>query len=210
MKLVVALCLFAAGLCAEPQVIYSKSFPGSMPEWVQITLTKDGKGVYTDQKDDPQPLAFALHPSQAATIFALAEKLNFFNRPVESGLPVAKMGEKSFRWVDGDKSFETKFNYTQDLDAQALHDWFEKITETESHRINLERAARFDKLGVNNALLLLQSSWERKRIVAPDQFYKTLERIVKNESYLNIARDRAAFLVNAFRAEAEPAPEAKQ
>ncbi len=203
MKFLLALCLLAAGLSAEPQVIYSKSFPGSLPEWVQITLTKDGKGIYTDQKDDPQPLAFALTADQTSTIFALAEKLNFFNRPLESGLAVAKMGEKSFRWIDGDKAFEAKFNYTQDLDAQALHDWFEKITETESHRINLERAARFDKLGVNRALLLLQSSWERKRIVAPDQFYKTLERIVKNESYLNIARDRAAFLVNAFRAESE-------
>jgi hypothetical protein len=42
--------------------------------------------------------------------------------------------------------------------------------------------------------------------VAPGQFYKTLERIVKNESYLNIARDRAAFLVNAFRAETAPEP----
>ena len=208
MKLLLAICLSAAALAAQPQVIYSKSFPGSMPEWVQITLTKDGQCVYTDQKDDPQPLTFALTPEQTNTLFGLAEKLNFFNRPLESGLAVAKMGEKSFRWVDGGKTFEAKFNYTQDLDAQALHDWFEKITETESHRINLERAVRFDKLGVNKALLLLQSSWERKRIVAPDQFYKTLERIVKNESFLNIARDRAAFLVNAFRAEsgAEPKP----
>ena len=206
MKFILALLLFVGGLSAQPQAIYSKLFPGSVPEWVQITLAKDGQAVYTDQKDDPQPLSFTLPLEQTQTIFALAEKLNFFNRPLESGLPVAKMGEKSFRWVDGAKTFETKFNYTQDLDAQALHDWFERMAETESHRINLERSARFDKLGVNKALLLLQSSWERKRIVAPEQFYKTLERIVKNESYLNIARDRAAFLVNAFRAENTPKP----
>lgn len=206
MKPALLLLLCTAGLFAQPQVIYSKSFPGSIPEWVQITLSKDGKAVYTDQKEDPQPLSFTLNADQTATIFALAEKLHFFNRPLESGLPVAKMGEKSFRWVDGDKQFEAKFNYTQDLDAQALHDWFERMTETESHRINLERAARFDKLGVNKALLQLQATWERKRIVAPEQFFKTLERIVKNESYLNIARDRAAMLVNAFRSEAPPQP----
>jgi hypothetical protein len=206
MKPALLLLLLTSALAAQPQVIYSKSFPGSIPEWVQITLSKDGKAIYTDQKEDPQPLSFTLSAEQTATIFGLAEKLHFFNRPLESGLPVAKMGEKSFRWVDGDKHFEAKFNYTQDLDAQALHDWFERMTETESHRINLERAARFDKLGVNKALLQLQATWERKRIVAPEQFFKTLERIVKNESYLNIARDRAAMLVNAFRSEAPPQP----
>lgn len=201
-----ALCLLATSLWAQPRVVFLKAFPGSSPEWLQITVCKDGKAVYTDAKDDPRPLTFDLNPEDTQAIFALAEKLNKFSRPLESGLPVAKMGEKMFRWDDGPDSAEVKFNHTQDLDAQALHDWFEKISETMNNRINLERAMRFDKLGVNKAVLQLQTTWERKRIVAPEQFLKLLERIVKSESYLNMARDRAAFLANSFRAEATPRP----
>ena len=41
---------------------------------------------------------------------------------------------------------------------QALLDWFERIAETERGFIELERAVKYDKLGVQNALLLLQTT----------------------------------------------------
>ena len=109
------------------------------------------------------------------------------------------MGTKIFRWENGTERNEVKFNYTQDLDATQLHDWFERIVETEQHLINLERAVRYDKLGVNKALLLLETTWDRKRLVAPQQFLPLLDRVVKNESYLHMARERAAALADAFR-----------
>ena len=37
-------------------------------------------------------------------------------------------GDKTFRWVEGGKNQEQTFNYSLDADAQALHDWFEKMT----------------------------------------------------------------------------------
>ena len=45
MKVLLALLLLAPGLAAQPQVIYSKLFPGSVPEWVQITLHQDGQAA---------------------------------------------------------------------------------------------------------------------------------------------------------------------
>ena len=45
-------------------------------------------------------------------------------------------------------------------------DWFEKITETEMHLFNLERTVRFDKLGVNKTLLQLETSWDKRRLLA--------------------------------------------
>jgi len=70
----------------------------------------------------------------------------------------------------------------------------------------LERAAKFDKLGVNQAILKLEAAWTggagRRRSVLP-----LLDRVAKNESYLNMARDRAAKLAAAFRE--PPAPKAK-
>ncbi len=88
----------------------------------------------------------------------------------------------------------TKSNSTihEDLNAQALLDRFERITETEQHFANLDRTAHFEKLGVNEVLLQLQVTWERNRLVAPEQFLPLLDRIAKNESYLHISRELAA------------------
>ena len=58
---------------------------------------------------------------------------------------------------------------------------------------------KYDKLGVNQALLLLQVSYEKKRLVAADQYLPLLDRVVKNDSYLHMARERAASLADAIR-----------
>jgi hypothetical protein len=141
-------------------------------------------------------------------IFALADKLDRFKRPLESGLKVANMGMKTFRFEDGANSTETKFNYSQDVDARALQDWFERITETENILINLERTIRFDRLGLNAAVVEVHSAWDRKRLVAPDQFLRLLDRIAKNQTFMHMTRERAASLADAFRAAAQ-SPAAK-
>ena len=75
----------------------------------------------------------------------------------------------------------------------------ERISSSEQHYIDLDRAIHFDKLGVNQSLLQLQITWERKRLVAPQQFLPLLDRVIKNESFLHMARERAATLADAFR-----------
>lgn len=213
MKLLLIAALALSLHAHEGTVIYSKSFPGSVPPYFKITVDAEGKTVYVEAPDDPQPLSFTLEPAERDAIFTLAQKLGFFDRKIESDLPVARMGDKTFRYENGSTAREQKFNYSTDPDAQALADWFERISESERYLIELERAARFDKLGVNKAILLLQAAWERKRLVAPSQYLKWLDRIVKNESYLNMARDRAARLADEFRNPPQahaPNPESKQ
>ena len=199
MRLLLILALTAGSLLAEgPRITYSKFFKGSQPELVLIALDKNGAAVYREAKDDPNPLEFHLTTAQTAEIFALAAKLDLFKRPLESGLKVANMGMKTFQYEDGAVKNEVKFNYSLDLDARSLEDWFERMAETEGNYIDLDRTAHFDKLGVNDALLQLQETYEHKRLVAPDQFIPLLQRIVKNESYLHMARERAAQLIQAF------------
>lgn len=199
------LLLLASGAAAsaEPRLFYSKYFKGSVPEFVAIHVARDGQVTYQEAKDDDNPVKIQLPSADAAQIFSLAEKLDKFQHPVESGLKVASMGEKTFRFEDGNEEHEVQFNYSQDADAQALLDWFERITETEQHLINLDRTVHYDKLGVNDVLLQLQISWDHKRLVAPEQFLPLLDRIAKNESFLHLARERAASLGEAFRKPSE-------
>lgn len=205
--LLAATCLcistaMSAGPEASPRVIFSKSFPGSLPPWEEIIIDKNGAGQYKDDPKDEDPLKFQVSSGEASQLFDLADKLNHFTRPVESGLKVANMGLKTFRYeVDGQaKPTEVKFNYTEDVDAKVLADWFERIAESERARIKLETAVRFDKLGVQDAILQIEILRDQKRLVAPDQFLPMLERVAKNESFLHMARERAAALAEGIRA----------
>jgi hypothetical protein len=190
----------AAGSSAQ-SIVYSKKFPGSRPEFVEIRLTRDGKVEFREAADEDDPLTFKLTPAETDEIFHLAGKLDRFTRPLESGLKVARMGDKTFRWIDGQEKNEQTFNYSLDADAQALHDWFERMTESELYFIELERTVKYDRLGVNQALLKLEAAWDKKRIVGREQFLPLLDRVAKNDGYMNMARERAAKLAAAFRAD---------
>ncbi len=202
MKWALILPLLAGSLFGGdgPRLFYSKSFPGSSPAYVEITLDQAGNAVYKESPNDELPLKFRLTEAETAEVFGLADKLDHFKNPLESGLKVAFMGDKTFRYENGAEKHEVKFNYSADLSAQALQDWFERMAESEEHRIDLERAAKYDRLGVDKALRVLWSAMERKRLVGLDQFLPTLDRIVNNESYMHTARAKAAELAEAIRA----------
>jgi hypothetical protein len=188
----------AAAASAEPRISYTKEFPGSSPAYIAITVERSGDVAYKESKDE-DPLRCKLSGAETNEIFGLAEKLQYFSRPLESNLKVAKMGLKTFRFDDGGTSHEVKFNYSLDPDAQALTDWFERIAESEQSFIRLERTVKYEKLGVNEALLLLQISYEKSRLVAPEQFLPLLDRVAKNDSYLHMSRERSAALADRIR-----------
>ncbi len=199
MRAFVAALLLAHTLGAAPQIFYSKYFKGSVPEYVAITVDRDGQVIYKEAKDDDNPIKIQLDRASVQDLFDLTEKLDRFQHPLESGLKIANLGLKTFRFEDGAEHHEIQFNYSEDLNAQALLDRFERITETEQHFANLDRTAHFEKLGVNDVLLQMQISWERNRLVDPEQFLPLLDRIAKNESYLHISRERAAAIADAIR-----------
>ena len=91
----------------------------------------------------------------------------------------------------------------------ALWELFERMAESAEHRIDLDRAAKYDHLGLVKALNLLWSAMDRKRLVGLDQYLPTLDRIAKNETYMHTARARAAELAEAIRA-GTLAPEPRQ
>ena len=97
------LVLLAALSCAQtkPRIVYTKSFPGSVPPYVRITLEPDGTAIYNESKEDDDAEQFQLEKDAAAAMFDLARKLDYFKRPLESGLKVANIGAKTYRWENG-------------------------------------------------------------------------------------------------------------
>jgi hypothetical protein len=199
MRILALALAFSTLACAAPRLFYSKYFKGSSPEYVAITVERDGQVTYQEAKEDDNPIKIQLDRASVQAMFDLAEKLGRFQRPIESGLKIANLGLKTFRFEDDAERHEIQFNYSEDVNAQMLLDRFERITETEQHFANLDRTAHFEKLGVNDVLLQMQVTWERNRLVDPQQFLPLLDRIAKNESYLHISRERAASIADAIR-----------
>jgi hypothetical protein len=202
MRLAAVILLWTAATLAAadlPKITYTKSFPGSTPDYVEIAVDKDGHGVYKEGKNDDSPIEFQLAPAETEAVFDLAAKLDHLSTPLEAPVKVAFMGDKTFRWESGSEKHEVKFNYSARLEAQQLWDWFERMAETEQRFAVLDNAAHFDKLGVNQGLLELEAAFDRKRLVALAQFLPLLDRIAGSERYMHMARERAAALADAIR-----------
>jgi hypothetical protein len=198
----VLLLLSALGVMAQtPVLTFTKAFPGSQPAYESVAITKSGALTYKESPADNQPLHIQIPYADASLMFDLAAKLDYFHAPIESGLKVANTGKKTFVYNDGaGKTSNAVFNYSQNPLAQQLLDRFEHIGESERALLSLERTAQFDKLGVNDSLAQIESLWLNKQLAAPLQFVPLLTKVASHESYMHLARDRAARLKDEFQA----------
>jgi hypothetical protein len=188
-----------ASAADQPRVVYTKSFPGSNPAYMAISVGQDSSVTYNETTDKDNAETFKLEPQITSAIFGYAERLSHFSIPLESGLKVANMGAKTLRWENGAESSEAKFNYSQDEDAQKLVDIFESISTSDRFFIQLKRAIRYDKLGVNDALLQIHILYNQKKLLGTEQFLPLFDRVAKDETFLHIARERAAELAEYIR-----------
>jgi len=193
-----ALLLAIATAASAQKLIYTKEFPGSVPAYVWIQVERNGDAQYKESPDDNAE-KLQLGADAASAMFGLASALDHFKHPLESGLKVANMGTKTFRWEEGDSKQEVKFNYSLEEDAKTLHDWFERITESVRMLVLLRRAIRHDRLGVHQALIDIENSYQDKKLVATAQFLPLFDRVAGDEQYLHMARTRAARLAEAIR-----------
>ena len=183
-----------------PRVTFSKSFPGSAPAFFLVTVDRTGAATYNESEDPDNLEKLKLEPAVVNRIFELADKLDHFKNPLESGLKVANMGMKTVRWEDGGQKQESKFNYSLNEDAKALADIFERIAESTRMLVDLNRVIRHDRLGVNDAILRIAIAWDAKRLVATPQYLPVLDQVAANETFIHMARERAARIADAIRA----------
>ena len=193
------LCAATLTAADAPALFYSRSFPGSAPEYFQVTVRGAGAVEYREAADDDNPLQFTLTPAESAEVFGLAEKLGDFNHPIESPAKVAFTGTKIFRYENGARKNEIKFNYTEDPAGKALTEWFEHAGETARDRNELERTAKYDRIGVLDAIMQIDAAMKAKRLVAMEQFLPLLDQIASTPAYMNAARDRASRIAAAIR-----------
>jgi hypothetical protein len=185
---------------SAPRLTFSKSFPGSVPAYFAITIAPDGTATYNESEDPDNIENIHLESAVAKQAFELADRLDHFKHPLESGLKIANMGLKTLRWQQGAEGSESKYNYSTIEDAKALGDIFERIADSVRMSLELRRALKHDRLGVNDAVLRIQAAWENRRLLATDDILPSLDEIAKNDAYIHMARERAARVADAIRA----------
>lgn len=194
------LILAATSLTAQESLFYSRDFPKSVPEYFDVTVQRSGEAVYREAVDDEFPVEFTVDEKTLERLFNWAQALEGREGEVQSEVKTAFTGDKVIRWTgeDGQVRSESKFVFSQIPEAQSLSTWFLKVTATCRHLIELERVTQFDRLGVNKALLHLQSSMDRRRIISPEQLLPILKKIVAKKQIVQLARTRAAAMIEAI------------
>jgi hypothetical protein len=185
-----------------PTITYRKVFKSSYPEYVQIKVSQSGAATYDIRQldEESEPVAFQINASLAQRIFDLASKLhNFQGVDLDIHRRIANLGEKTFQYTKGSESHEVKFNYTLDESATQLLNIFEGLGRQESDLSNLQRVMRYDHLGVNDALVQIETDYNNKIFPEPERLLGALDQVSADDKFIDIARQRARTLASRIR-----------
>ncbi len=200
-----ALFLLAASCMAADQgavITYRKIFKGSVPEFTEIKVGQPGQCTFDirqlSEEADPQP--FEMGDALRAKIFALAGELNNFRgADLDVHRRIANLGEKTFRYEKDTEVHEATFNYTTNPAASQLYQIFEGLTRQQEHILVLQRRMRYDRLGLNEALMTFEADYDRKLIPEPERLLPVLEQIANDNRIVDIARERARSIAARIR-----------
>lgn len=182
------------------RITFTKEFPNSQPPYFSILVREDGKTTYRVEPDGETPLEFRLSDGVVEEIFALAGKLHLFRGvPLESNHRVANMGKKTLEYQKGGERSQVSFNYTEIPAAVALVALFERISQTQQYRLQLENLIRYDRLGLVRGLLRLEVDLDQGRLLEPALLLPLLEQVRKDPSLVQVAQGRAAQIIGKIQ-----------
>ena len=188
---------------AGAKISFKRVFQGSSPELIEITLRDDSDTATYEIRqldEDPGALPFEVSATLRARIFALAGELhNFQGQDLDVHRKIANLGEKTFRWQQGSISHETKFNYTLNSSATHLLQIFEGLARQQEHVDLISRRMKYDRLGINDALLQFESDLNRSLLPEPQRVLPMLDQIAGDSRFVDIARQRARSLAERIR-----------
>jgi hypothetical protein len=187
---------------AGATLVYRKVFKNSSPEFVELHITDSGRATADIRtlEDDPAPMEFEVSQTLTQQLFALAGELNYFNGiELDVRRRIANLGEKTFRYERGATAYQVVFNYSLNPAAGRLLQLFEGLARQMEHRERLERRLRFDRLGIHQALLSLESDLNRGVLPEPAVLAPLLETIAADTRILEMARQRARSLLERIR-----------
>jgi hypothetical protein len=182
---------------------FRRIFKSSSPEFIEISVREDSNEASYEIRqldDDPGAAKFEVSSGLRARMFALAQQLNRFQgQDLDVHRKIANLGEKTFRWEQGSETHEVRFNYTLNSAASQLLQIFEGLARQQELLMLLERRMKYDRLGINDALLQFETELNRKLLPEPERALPTLDQIAGDARFVDIGRQRARNLAERIR-----------
>jgi hypothetical protein len=185
------------------KLTFRRVFKSSSPEFIEIVVPDDGRPATYDIRqldEDASASPFEISAALRAHMFDLAAQLNYFQgQDLDVHRKIANLGEKTFRWEKGGSVHEVKFNYTLNSAAAQLLQIFEGLARQQEHVMLLTRRMRYDRLGINDALLQFETDLNHKLLPEPQCALPMLDEIGNDSRFVDIARQRARTLAERIR-----------
>jgi hypothetical protein len=203
-----AACLMASSALPAPadcaaKMTFRRIFKGSSPEFIEISVHENSDlGSYEIRQldEDPGATPFQVGAPLRSKMFALAGELKHFQgQDLDVHRKIAYLGEKTFRWDCGSETHETKFNYTMNAAASQLLQIFEGLARQQEDADLISRRMKYDRLGINDALLQFESDLNRSLLPEPIRLLPMLEQIAADAKFVDIARQRSRSLAERIR-----------
>jgi hypothetical protein len=204
--LTLSLLFFLAPLSApsgSAVFTYRRIFKSSTPEFIEIKIDENSdKATYEIRQleEDPGATPFEVSSTLRQKIFELITQLSYFNHiDLDIHRKIANLGEKTFRWERGSESHEVTFNYTVNPAASHLLQICEGLARQQELVEILQRRIKYDRLGVNDALLELDADLSKGVLPEPQRLLPLLDQISGDYRFVEIARQRARALAERVR-----------
>ncbi|HXJ06513.1 MAG TPA: hypothetical protein VNH65_15520 [Candidatus Acidoferrum sp.] len=188
---------------AHAKLSYRRIFKSSSPEFIEIIVRDDSDAATFEIRqleEEPGASPFEVSAPLREKMFELAAQLKYFQgQDLDVHRRIANLGEKTFRWEKGTESHETRFNYTLNSAASQLMQIFEGLARQQELVTLLERRMKYDRLGINDALLQFETDLNHKLLPEPQRALPTLDQIASDSRFVQIGRQRARALAERIR-----------
>lgn len=182
---------------------YRRVFKSSVPEFIEIRIQENTSAATYEIRqldEDAGATPFEVGPALRVKIFQLVSDLRHFKGlDLDVHRKIANLGEKTFRWDTGGESSEVKFNYTLNSAASQLLQICEGLARQQELIELLQRRIKYDRLGVNDALLQFETDFSKSVLPEPQRALPLLDQIASDSRFVEIARQRSRALAERIR-----------
>jgi hypothetical protein len=182
---------------------YRRVFKSSVPEFIEIRIQENASAATYEIRqldEDAGATPFEIGPAVRSKIFQLASELRHFKGlDLDVHRKIANLGEKTFRWDAGAETSEVKFNYTLNSAAAQLLQICEGLARQQELIELLQRRIKYDRLGVNDALLQFENDLSKSVLPEPERALPLLDQIAGDSRFVEIARQRSRALAERIR-----------
>ena len=180
----------------SPTVTFTLNFPNYKPPFYSISVQSAGRAEYKSTPEpngvgDPYVVKFVVSEATRTRLFDAARQLNYFDGDWEyTKNRVAFTGTKTLTFKNSEQEHTTSYNWSENPTVQEATAIFQNIAEALELGRQLEDKYRYDKLGVDAILKILEQDAKDKRVAELQAIQPILFRVAKDPSLMNISRRR--------------------